>query len=109
MIVLPDGSLASAGSWEDKTIRIWNTTTGKTMKILTGHNGSIYCLAVLSDYLLASGGGYDQDNTIRIWDYSTGITLKTLVGHTGSVTSLVVLPDDSLASGSHDFTIRIWG
>lgn len=108
MIVLPDGSLASAGSWEDKTIRIWNTTTGKTMKILTGHNGSIYCLAVLSDYLLASGGGW-RDKTIRIWNTTTGTTIKILTGHTGGVLSLVVLKNGLLASGSQDTTtIRIW-
>ena len=45
--MLSDGSLAS-GSW-DNTIRIWDTESGETIKILKGHNGWIHTLVALSD------------------------------------------------------------
>jgi len=68
--------LASGG--DDKTIRIWNVTSGINIKILTGHTGSVRSLAVLPSGLLASGSG----NAIRIWNVSTGITINTLIGQT---------------------------
>ncbi len=88
------------------TIRqIWDTTTGKELRTLNGHNRSVYSLAVLSNNTLASGSG---DYTIKLWDTNSGKLLKTLNGHKNWVRSLVVLPDKTLASGSEDKTIKIW-
>lgn len=95
------GGLAS-GSF-DKTIRIWDLSTGKN-QVLTGHIDRITSLAVLPNSRLASGS---YDGTIRIWDLSTGMS-QVLKGHTDNITCLTVLPDGRLASGSYDKTIRIW-
>ncbi len=63
LVTLPDGLLASGSS--DKTIRIWNVTSGITIKTLTGHTGGVWSLVVLpNDSLLTSGS---DDKTIRIW------------------------------------------
>jgi WD40 repeat protein len=62
LAVLPDYTLAS-GSY-DKTIKIWDTTSGKELKTLNGHTGSVNSLAVLPDNTLASGS---DDRTIKIW------------------------------------------
>jgi len=45
-IILPNGLLAS--SYADLTILIWNTTTGKTIKILTGHSDFVFYLLVMN-------------------------------------------------------------
>ncbi len=48
----------------------------KNIKTLSGHNSSVYCLAVLPDGLsLASGSG---DFTIRIWNIKSGETTQIL-------------------------------
>ena len=103
LVVLPDGRLASASA--DKTIRLWNTTTGELCKTLIGHTDWVGSLVVLPDGRLASGSA---DNTIRLWNTTTGESVKTLIGHTGWVRSLVVLPDGRLSSNSGDRTIRLW-
>ncbi len=103
LVVLPDGSLASGSA--DNTTRIWDTKSGETIKILTGHTAGVCSLVFLPDGLLASGS---WDKTIRIWNTKSGETIKILTGHTAGVWSLVVLPDGLLASGSYDSTIRIW-
>ena len=103
LVVLPDGRLASASA--DKTIRLWNTTTGELCKTLIGHTDWVGSLVVLPDGRLASGSA---DNTIRLWNTTTGESFKTLTGHTYCVWSLVVLQDGTLASASNDKTIRLW-
>jgi WD40 repeat protein len=103
LALLPDGTLAS-GSW-DKTIKIWNPSTGDCLRTLAGHAYHVYSLAFLPNGTLASGS---QDYTIKIWNPSTGDCLRTLSGHSYGVSSLAVLPDGTLASGSDDNTIKIW-
>ena len=68
---------------EDETIRLWDVSTGKHLKTLTGHTDSVGSVYFSPDgKTLASGSG---DDTIRLWDVSTGRLLKAFTGHTDSV------------------------
>jgi WD40 repeat protein len=62
LAVLSDNTLAS--SYEDRTIKIWDTTSGKELKTLSDHIRCVTSLAVLPDNTLASGS---SDQTIKIW------------------------------------------
>ena len=48
-----------------KPNRIWNVTSGEAIKTLTGHTGSVYCLALLPDGSLASSS-IDKEFVIKI-------------------------------------------
>ncbi|WP_445243603.1 WD40 repeat domain-containing protein [Microcoleus sp. Pol8_D1] len=87
----------------DRTIRVWNLQTGESVKILRGHTGGIWSVAVcLDNQLLASGSG---DQTIRLWNLQTGSCLNVLHEHTSWVTSVSFSPDGQfLISGSDDHT-----
>ena len=63
VVVLPNGHIASASN--DKTIRVWNISTHKCVRILRGHTNGVYALSVLPSGRLASAS---LDATIRIWD-----------------------------------------
>ncbi|MBS0649068.1 MAG: WD40 repeat domain-containing protein, partial [Verrucomicrobia bacterium] len=101
LAVLPGGILASRS--EDRTIKLWNPSTGECLRTLQAEDGS--SLAVLPGGILA--GGYD-DFTIKLWNPSTGECLRTLEGHSSFVQSLAVLPGGILASRSEDRTIKLW-
>ncbi|MEH2151563.1 nSTAND1 domain-containing NTPase, partial [Nostoc sp.] len=65
----PDGKTLASGS-EDKTIKLWDVSTGKAIKTLTGHSSRVYSVGFSPDgKTLASGS---EDKTIKLWDVSTG-------------------------------------
>ncbi len=102
----PDGGYLSSPS-DDKTIRLWDTYTGESVRILPGHTETVYSVAWSPDgKRLASAS---QDTTIRIWETDTGKHLKTLHGHNIYVYGVDWSPDGKrLASVSGEKVIRLW-
>jgi WD40 repeat protein/serine/threonine protein kinase len=90
------------------TVRLWNATTGKLSRTLSGQRGWIWNVAFCPDGTrLASASGGDR--TVKIWDTASGRELKTLKGHAGGVYDVAWSPDGRrLASGSFDQTVRLW-
>ena len=110
----PDQQRIISGS-QDRTIRIWDTQTGRELQCLRGFEGPVDGVAVSPDgRTIASGEGWTADNgslncAVRLWDTETGRQSHCLRGHTNTVDSVAFSPDGRrLASGSSDTTVRIW-
>jgi WD40 repeat protein/serine/threonine protein kinase len=105
-IFSPDGRrIITSGS--DKTIRMWDSETGKELNVLQGHEDIIEDLDISPDGKRIVSGS--DDKTIKLWNAQTGIEIATLRGHQYWVTSVAFSPDGSkIVSGSGDGTMKLW-
>ena len=104
--VSPDGHFIVSGS-NDKTVKVWNTASGRLLRSLDGHTDSVRAVAVSPDGRFIVSGS--NDKTVKVWDAASGRLLRSLDGHTDRVRAVAVSPDGrTIVSGSHDRTIRAW-
>lgn len=100
--------LATAGS--DQTIRIWQTATGRDVRILAGAQWQVLSLAFNpKGQTLAAATGSGKDRTIRIWNYVNGYLVQS-ISCTGFVPTVVEFSPDGkwLAAGGSDGVVKIW-
>lgn len=92
---------------DDRTLRVWDLATGKTLTVLVGHAQSASAVAMDSAGTRAVSGS--DDRTVRVWDLATGNMLSVLHGHKGRVLGVGIDASATRAvSGSTDRTVRVW-
>lgn len=99
--------LASAS--QDRTIKIWDVSSGACMLTLKGHGDAVNSVAFSPNMTRLALPTYNS--TIKIWDISSssGAYLQTLKGHSRRVRSVTFSPDlTRLASASYDGAVKIW-
>jgi platelet-activating factor acetylhydrolase IB subunit alpha len=130
---IPSGTGGSSGNLlvstsRDKTLRIWDTTTGYCVKTLRGHAEWVrdVCPSPDGKFLLSTS----DDQTARLWDISVPNpeTKVTFIGHEHVVLCCTLAPPSTyqylaklaglkrpptgtaefFATGSRDKTIRLW-
>ena len=95
-----------SGSY-DKTLRLWDLTTGGCVREFKGHTTDVTSVTLTPDGKHAVSGSCD--NTLRLWDLTTGDCVREFKGHTYYVHSVTLTPDGKHAvSGSDDKTLRLW-
>jgi WD40 repeat protein len=101
-----DGKRVLTGSF-DRTARLWDVQTSKTLQTFSGHTSVVKSVVLSSDGKRVLTGSWDK--TARLWDARTGKTLQTFQGHTEYVTSVALSSDGMrVLTGSHDKTARLW-
>lgn len=101
-------TIATASS--DRTIRLTDARTGRSIKVLDGHSKGVMSVAFLpGDHELISGS---LDESLRVWNIATGQSLRSLNNHTRYVHAIRVRPSNDLppvvASIAADRTVRFW-
>lgn len=104
--VTPDGTRILTGS-RDRTVKVWDSATGKELHTLGGHTKRVYAVAVTPDGRRAVSGS--EDTTCKVWDLGDGAERRTFGGHTGIVSGVAITPDGSrVVSASQDGTLTLW-
>eukprot|EP00605_Chrysophyceae_sp_TOSAG23-4_P000849 GSChrysophyteH1.ASY1.ANO1.940.1 assembled CDS len=89
-VAIKDQILVVSGS-ADKTVRVWDVSTGQC---------EATCIGLNNRPLVVSGS---SDMTVRVWDVSTGQCEATWKGHSGAVWSVCFSPNGKrVVSGSDD-------
>ncbi|ETO33641.1 hypothetical protein RFI_03461, partial [Reticulomyxa filosa] len=115
----------------DKTIRLWDVETSKSLCIFNGHEHTIWCVDIsplqsnnrndnnnnkMNNIGVIGGNGYticsgSIDKTIRIWDIETTKQFNVFNGHTDYVWSVKYGSSEllnTILSGSNDKSVRLW-
>ena len=121
------GNLLASAS-RDKTIRIWDVTTGYCVKTIRGHVDWVRDVSASFDgrWLVSAG----NDQTARLWDATSGDVKCTFIGHEHVIECVTFAPPNTythlaamaglkkppqatssaefLATGCRDKTIKLW-
>jgi WD40 repeat protein len=95
-----DGRFAATGS-SDKTVKLWETSTGREIRSYMGHTSGIRCLNFgPGDRYLAS---VDRDDHLKIWEVPTSRLIHDIFLPDDRILSVVFLPDgNSIIAGTED-------
>jgi WD40 repeat protein/mono/diheme cytochrome c family protein len=106
IVFSPDGRHALSAS-ADKTIRLWDVASGRSLRCFDGHTDDVLSVAFSADGRHALSGS--RDRTVRLWEVVSGRELRSFQGHTERVSSVAFSPDGrQVLSGSWDQTVRLW-
>ena len=73
----------------DKTLKIWNLTTYREIRTLSGHQGEVYSVAVSLDCKHVISGG--QDMIVRLWCFCTGRLIFCFKGHSQPIRCVILI------------------
>jgi WD40 repeat protein/tRNA A-37 threonylcarbamoyl transferase component Bud32 len=105
-IINPSGTQLASPDTDERTINVWDVTTGTMIAALRGHEGPVLALAYRPDgKRLASSSA---DKTIRLWEPASGKQVAVLRGHEQRVEWLSFSSDGERICSLDGQSGRLW-
>ncbi|MCZ2340873.1 MAG: c-type cytochrome [Bacteroidales bacterium] len=106
MVYSPDGKRALVAA-ADRSVRLRDVESGRDLKFLIGHTGSVWSVAFSPDAKYGISGGID--GVVRIWDLFRGTESLRLDGHDSLVSAVAFSPNGRhVISGGYDGAVIWW-
>ncbi|MBL8002884.1 MAG: hypothetical protein JNL05_13090 [Flavobacteriales bacterium] len=100
-----DGSLLVSA--DEKSVRIWETTSGLMKSEIRAHEGGQVCVLFHPSKNIAVSGG--ADSSVKIWDAETAKLIRVLPGDQSRVTNLAFnLTGEVLACSYANGEVKVW-
>src|SRR5262249_8164063 len=98
-------SLATSSA--DETVRLWETSTGREVRVVSGHE-HVHGLAFSPDGRVVALGGSRHDAGLVLVETATGKE-RTLGEHGAAVSAVAFRPaGKTVVAGGRDKTVRFW-
>ncbi|MGH9151599.1 MAG: hypothetical protein ACRD03_04135 [Acidimicrobiales bacterium] len=101
---LPGGLAVTAS--DDRTARLWSVAPAREERTLSGHEDSVYDVAVSRDGTRLATAG--QDGTARIWDVATGAEVRSPLDARDPLSGVAFSPDGRLLATAGQQGVRLW-
>jgi len=106
VVFSPNGHFVASASF-DRSVRLWDGTTGKFIAALRGHVQAAYQVCWSADSRMLLSGS--KDSTLKVWDVATKKQKLELPGHADEVFTVDWSPDgQKVASGGKDRVLKMW-
>ena len=105
----PGGKILVSAS-DDKSLKVWDTSSGKCLRTLHEHSNRVWSVAFSPDGKTLASSSYKE---MRVWDTTNGTCLLRMTGHTSDINSIAFAPDgkesDLLISGyCKKYVNKLW-
>jgi WD40 repeat protein/tRNA A-37 threonylcarbamoyl transferase component Bud32 len=106
-VVWSSDSRRIASASTDRTVRVWDATTGRDMLVSAKRSSAVNAVVLSPDGKRVASGS--NDKTVQVWNTLDGSHIHTYRDHLGYVTALAWSPDGMrIASAGVDRSVRVW-
>ena len=101
----PDSTRLASAS-KDKSVKLWDTTTGACIATLWGHEDPVLFVKFSPNMAYFASSSHD---TIKIWDPITYDCITTIAGQASSIESIQFSPDSGRLASISPLAVSFWG
>ncbi len=106
----PDSQRLASGSW-DRTVQVWDASTGQTIATYRGHSKIVQAVAWSPDGTRIASTDQSYPGRVQVWDAASGEEIIAFYGDTAFVYDLAWSPDGTrIASTGSLFErlVHVW-